>query len=99
MDPPILPGAFAFDPLLMATHSTTLAWKIPWTEEPGGLQSMGWQRVGHDWSNLSCMHACYKRLANMILKAEKAEIFRQKTWDSGVLRPGWWNSVQDILQG
>ena len=33
----------------MATHSTTLAWKIPWTEEPGGLQSMGSQRVRHDW--------------------------------------------------
>ena len=37
------------DPLekKMATHSSTLAWKIPWTEEPG-LQSMGLQRVGHD---------------------------------------------------
>ena len=32
----------------MATHSSTLAWKISWTEEPGGLQSMGLQRVGHD---------------------------------------------------
>ena len=32
----------------MATHSSILAWKIPWTEEPGGLQSMGSQRVGHD---------------------------------------------------
>ena len=32
----------------MATHSSTLAWKIPWTKEPGGLQSMGSQRVGHD---------------------------------------------------
>ena len=32
----------------MATHSSTLAWKIQWTEEPGGLQSMGSQRVGHD---------------------------------------------------
>ena len=31
-----------------ATHSSILAWKIPWTEEPGGLQSMGLQRVGHD---------------------------------------------------
>ena len=31
----------------MATHSSTLAWKIPWTEEPGGLQSKGSQRVGH----------------------------------------------------
>ena len=33
----------------MATHSSILAWKISWTEEPGGLQSMGPQRVGHDW--------------------------------------------------
>ena len=32
----------------MATHSSTLAWKIPWKEEPGRLQSMGLQRVGHD---------------------------------------------------
>ena len=32
----------------MATHSSTLAWKIPWTEEPGRLQSMGLQRVGYD---------------------------------------------------
>ena len=31
----------------MATHSSTLAWKIPWMEKPGGLQSMGSQRVGH----------------------------------------------------
>ena len=33
----------------MATHSSILAWKIPWTEESGGLQSTGSQRVGHDW--------------------------------------------------
>ena len=33
----------------MATHSSILAWRIPWTEEPGGLQSMGSQRVGHAW--------------------------------------------------
>ena len=32
----------------MATPSSILAWEIPWTEEPGGLQSTGWQRVGHD---------------------------------------------------
>ena len=39
------------DPLekKMAIHSSTIAWKIPWTEEPGRLQSMGSQRVGHDW--------------------------------------------------
>ena len=35
-------------PLEIATHSSILAWRIPWTEEPGVLQSMGSQRVGHD---------------------------------------------------
>ena len=34
----------------MAPHSSTLAWKIPWMEEPGRLQSMGFRRVGHDWA-------------------------------------------------
>ena len=34
----------------MAPHSSTLAWKIPWVEEPGGLQSMGSLRVRHDWA-------------------------------------------------
>ena len=34
----------------MAHHSSTLAWKIPWAEEPSGLQSMGSRRVGHDWA-------------------------------------------------
>ena len=41
----------------MAPHSSTLAWKIPWTEEPGGLQSMGSHRVGHDWSDLAAAAA------------------------------------------
>ena len=40
----------------MATHSRILAWRTPWTEEPGGLQFVGSQRVGHDRSNLACMH-------------------------------------------
>ena len=34
----------------MATHSSILAWRIPWTEKPDGLQSMGWQRVRHNWA-------------------------------------------------
>ena len=37
----------------MTTHSSILAWKIPWTEEPGRLLSIGLQRVGHNWSNLA----------------------------------------------
>ena len=39
-----------FSEKAMAPHSSTLAWKIPWTEEPGRLQSMGSLRVGHDWA-------------------------------------------------
>ena len=47
------------DPLKeeMTTYSSTLAWKIPWTEEPGGLQSTGSQRVGHDWAHTQCIYA------------------------------------------
>ena len=42
----------------MATHSSVLAWRIPGTEEPGGLPSMGSHRVGHDWSDLAAVAAC-----------------------------------------
>ena len=41
----------------MATHSSTVAWQIPWTEEPGRLQSMGLLGVGHDWSDLAAAAA------------------------------------------
>ena len=41
----------------MATHSSVLAWRIPGTGEPGGLPSMGWHRVGHDWSDLAAAAA------------------------------------------
>ena len=43
----------------MATHSSTIAWKIPWTEEPGRLQSMGSQRVGHDWATSLCFKRAF----------------------------------------
>ena len=39
----------------MATHSSILAWRIPWKEEPGGLQSVGLQRVRNDWGDLACV--------------------------------------------
>ena len=44
----------------MATHSSVLAWKIPWMEKPGRLQSTGSHRVGHDWSDLAAAAAVYK---------------------------------------
>ena len=43
----------------MASHSRTLAWKLPWTEEPGRLQSMGSRRVGHNESDLAAAAATY----------------------------------------
>ena len=44
----------------MATHPRILAWRIPWTEESGGLQSIGSQRVGHDWIDLACTHMSFQ---------------------------------------
>ena len=48
-----VPGSGRSPPVGSGNHSSILAWKIPWTEEPGRLQSMGSQRVGHDWSDLA----------------------------------------------
>ena len=42
-----------------ATHSSVLAWRIPWTEKPGGLQSIGLETVGHDKSNLAHMYTTW----------------------------------------
>ena len=47
-DPGLIPGSGRSLEKEMATHSSTLAWKIPWTEEPGRLQSMGLQKDGHN---------------------------------------------------
>ena len=38
------------------SHSSILAWRIPWTEEPGRLQSMGWQRIGNEKANFASLH-------------------------------------------
>ena len=56
----------------MATHSSTFAWRIPWVEEPGGLQSMGLQGVGHDWSDLAA--------AEGIKAADEAVKSKQIIW-------------------
>ena len=47
---------------VMATHYSILAWRIPWTEEPGRLQSMGSQVVGHDWSDWACAHIDFRHV-------------------------------------
>ena len=52
----------------MATHSSTLAWKIPWTEEPGRLQSMGLQRVRHDWATPLSLSHLWPRMWSILEK-------------------------------
>ena len=65
----------------MATHSSIVAWKIPWTEEPGGLQSMELQRVGHDWARthtsvyLPVQWLRTKKLNVTVLKITQFQIF------------------------
>ena len=49
----------------MVTHSIILAWLIPWTEEPGGLQSIASHRVRLDWSNLACTHVCTRPITSV----------------------------------
>ena len=48
----------------MAIHSSVLAWRIPWMEKSGGLQSMGSHRVGHDWSDVVVVVVVYNLVAN-----------------------------------
>ena len=51
----------------MATHSNILAWKIPWTEEPCRLQSMVWQRMGHDWGPARLGSFCVVKKRGFVL--------------------------------
>ena len=58
----------------MATHSITLAWRIPWMEEPARLQSTGWQRVRHDWAtSLSLSFSSLSVLNTMSITAQRGE--------------------------
>ena len=80
----------------MATHSSILAWRIPWTEEPGRLQSTGSQRVGHDW----WLHFTYlyemprkgkpMQTARLALPSTGVEVGSDSSRARGILL-GWWN--------
>ena len=52
----------------MATHSSIHAWRIPWKEEPGGLQSMGSQRVGHNWAPNTLLFTILQAFSNAYRK-------------------------------
>ena len=72
------------DPLeeKMATHSSILAWKIPWTDEPGGLQSMGPQRVGYNWGTLE----------------GNGSPLQYSCLENPVDRGAWWAAVHSVAQ-
>ena len=75
----------------MAPHPSTLAWKIPWTEEPDGLQSMGLLRVGHDWAtSLSLFIFMHWRRNGNPLQCSCLENPR----DGGA----WWAAVYGVAQ-
>ena len=59
----------------MATHSSTLAWKIPRTEEPGGLQTMGSQRVGHDWVTSFSLFSLSLLLKDTEIQSKSSDVF------------------------
>ena len=59
----------------MATHSSILAWKIPWTEDPGRLQSTGLQRVGHDWA--TSLHFTSSQVALVVKKKKPTCQYRR----------------------
>ena len=65
----------------MATHSSILAWRIPWTEEPGRLQPMGSQRVGHNWATFTILQLKRNQFKNNKVphKNEKCLVFLLKT--------------------
>ena len=61
----------------MATHSSILAWEIPWAEELGELQQMGWQRVGHDLAT--------RQSGEFLKKQGRRKRYRQETHQTGFL--------------
>ena len=75
-----VPSLSREDPLEegMATHSSILAWRIPWTEEPGGLQSMGSHRVRHNQSNLACTHKYVRGAEAMVVNEMRNRIMNKK---------------------
>ena len=72
----------------MAPHSNTLAWKIPWTEEPGRLQSMGSLRVRHDFTFTFHFHALEKEMAT------HSSTLAWRIPDRGA----WWAAIYGVAQ-
>ena len=84
-------GLYSVTEKAMAPHSSTLAWKIPWAEEPGRLQSMGSRRVGHDWATwLSLFTFMHWRRNGNPLQCSCLENPRD--------RGAWWAAIYGVAQ-
>ena len=86
----------------MATHSSILAWKIPWTEEPGGLQSTGLQTVRHEWAPPPChtslvkpikVKVKVKSLSRVRLFATPWTVAYQASQSMGFSRQEYWSGL------
>ena len=76
-----------FEPCNFPSLSSILAWRIPWTEEPDGLQSTGSQRVGHDWATLlTYSHTCTYSLVYM-----KITELDRKAWEPRLVSANMWH--------
>ena len=89
----------------MATHSSILSWRIPWREEPGGLQSIELQRAGHNWSNLACSRhkeqcSRFSACGGFSWNASQEDLFHLVWWSRHILvnMPEWVASIQQARQ-
>ena len=86
----------------MAAHSSVLTWRIPWTEEPGGLQSMGSQRVGHNWVTNTHTHTHNLQLPWGFSGKESSCLCRRREFDPWVRKIPWrreWQLTPVFLPG
>ena len=85
----------------MTTHSSVLAWRIPWTEKPGRLQSMGSHRVGHDWSDLTAAALHWASVVSQMVKNPPCQC-RRPRFDPWVGKLPWrkeWQPTPVFLTG
>ena len=76
-----IPGLGNFLEEGIEIHSSILAWRIPWTKEPGGLQSTVSQRIRHDWSDLAHTHTCSYKWRGRVVYLGKQENVKKKKDD------------------
>ena len=84
----------------MATHSNILAWEIPWTEEPGGLQFMGYQRVGHNWAHTHTHTHTHTHRKHETRKGRRKMFSQLQSWGSKLGPAGGFPTIlhQRVLQ-